>query len=154
LWFEQNGTRLRAAVYGPDADARQQATDELSEAVAEVAPGLILEFDRNPDDEGPGRLIVSADGRPERVDAGKDFAASAPPMPGWEVVAFRPRMPIAESIEIVIQDERVGPSDIWFDVAESGDGLGLTLYVRGLTPDNERLRGLGASLLTEHAVGE
>jgi hypothetical protein len=119
-----------------------------------VAPGLILEFDRNPDDEGPGRLIVSADGRPERVDAVKDFAASAPPMPGWDVVAFRPRMPIAESIEIVIQDERVGPSDIWFDVAESGDGLGLTLYVRGLTPDNERLRGLGASLLAEHAVGE
>src|SRR5436189_71206 len=33
-------------------------------------------------------------------------------------------------------------------------GPDLTLRVRGLTPANERLRGLGASLLAQHAVGE
>lgn len=152
-WFEQNGSRLRADVYGPDDDARQRASDELRDAVEPVAPGVVLEIGRGPGD-GPGLLVVSADGRAERVDAVKDFAASAPALAGWEVVAFRPRTPIGDSIEIVIQGERISPADIWFDVAESGDGLGLTLYVRGLTPDNQEVRGLGASLLAEHAVGE
>src|SRR5262245_29057678 len=152
-WFKNNGDRLQAAMYGRDAAAREEAADELREAVHAVQPGLVLELGRGEQGE-PRQLIVSADGRAERVDAVKDFVAAAPALPGWEVVAFRPRMPIGESIEIVIQGEHIGPSDIWFDVAESGDGLGLTLYVRGLTPDNERVRGLGASLLTEHAIGE
>src|SRR5262249_51371540 len=56
--------------------------------------------------------------------------------------------------EIVIQDEKVGPDDVWFRAAEGDDGLDLTLHVRGLTAANERLRGLGASLLAQHAVGE
>src|SRR5262249_17496447 len=95
-----------------------------------------------------------ADGRPQRVDLVKDFVASAPALPGWSVVPFRPRMPIGDSLEIALGGETVGPEDIWFQVAGDDDGLNLTLHVRGLAPANERLRGLGASLLAEHAVGE
>jgi hypothetical protein len=152
-WFVANADRLRAAMYGPDDAAREEASAEMRDAVEEVAPGLILEFGRPPGD-GPGQLVVSADGRPERVDPVKEFVASAPGLPGWEVVAFRPRMPVGESIEIVLQGERVGPEDIWFRVAPADDGLDLTLHVRGLTSENERLRGLGALLLAQHAVGE
>jgi hypothetical protein len=63
-------------------------------------------------------------------------------------------MEIADSLEIVLEGERVGPADIWFRVAEDEYGLELTLYVRGLNEQNQHLRGLGASLLAEHAVGE
>jgi hypothetical protein len=152
-WFMNNGDRLRAAMYGPDDDAREEAAAELREAVHTVQPGLVLELGHSAEGE-PRQLIVSADGHPERVDAVKNFVAAAPALPGWDVVAFRPRLPIGESLEIVLQGERVGPDDISFRVTENDDGLDLTLHVRGLTAANEKLRGLGASLLAEHAVGE
>jgi hypothetical protein len=152
-WFRSNGNRLYAAMYGPDEDARQEAANELREAVEAVEPGLVLEVASAEEGE-PRTLIVSADGKPDKVDAVKDFAASAPALPGWTVVAFRQRLDVAESLEIVLEGERIGPQDIWFAVGETDDGLDLTLHVRGLTRANERLRGLGASLLAEHAVGE
>jgi len=152
-WFRDHSDRLAAAVYGGDKAAREQAVDELSKASNQAEPGIVLEIGAA---EADGRrpLIVSADGRPEHVDAVKDFAAAAPALPGWHVVPFRTRLPVGDSIEIALEDQRVGPADIWFRVREGDDGLDLTLCVRGLTESNERLRGLGASLLAEHAVGE
>lgn len=159
-WFESNGARLRASVYGEDEAARNEAYDELRDASEEAEPGLILEFGSASEDE-PYLLVVSADGKPELVDAVKDFVASAPDLAGWEVVAFRPRMPDPEG-NIIVQDpestagggEDVGTDDIWFRVEEGDHGLDLTLHVRGLTKANEKMRGLGASLLAEHAIGE
>ncbi len=154
-WFQANGERLRAVVYGPEEAEREAASAELREAVeaAEPAePGLVLEFG-GPLELKPRQLIVSADGKPERVDAVKDFVASAPALPGWQLVAFRPRMD-TDGFVIDLQGERVGPDDVWFRVADGDAGLALTLYVRGLTRANERTRGLGASLLAEHTVGE
>jgi hypothetical protein len=152
-WFAANGDRLRGAVYSGDDTAREAAMDELRDAVAEVAKGVVLELGRGPD-SGPGQLIVSADGRPAGVDLVKELVGDAPAIPGWEVIAFRPRMQVGDSIEIAIENERVGPADVHFDVTPGEEGLALTLYVRGLTEANKQLRGLGASLLAEHAVGE
>ena len=151
-WFAANGDRLRATVYGPDDAARDAAYDELRSAAEEAGEDLVLEIGRSPGD-APGQLVVSADGRPDRVDGVKAFAASAPDLPGWEVVAFRPRDRM-DGLAIDIAGERVAPDDIRFAVVPDADGLALTLYVAGLTPANEKHRGLGASLLAQHAVGE
>src|SRR5215813_3832595 len=96
-WFRSNGDRLRAVLFGRDEAAREEVSGELREAVEEVAPGLILEMGQAPRGK-PQPLVVSADGRPERVDAVKDFVAAAPALPGWTVVAFRPRTEIGESM--------------------------------------------------------
>jgi hypothetical protein len=152
-WFRDNGDRLRDRMYGKTNAAREAAAAELREAGASVQPGLVLEIGGSRPG-GPRELVVSADGRPERVDPVKDFVASAPALPGWNVTAFRTRMPISDTMEIGLGGETVGPGDIWFRVAADDDGLNLTLHVRGLTAANERVRGLGASLLAEHAVGE
>jgi hypothetical protein len=153
-WFGSNAGRIQQAIYSKDEERRDEAIAELRDASEEAAPGLVLEVARG---DLPGRehtLVVSADGRPERADDVKEFVASAPELPGWEVVAFRPRMPIADGIEIVLEDEHVGPEDIWFRVEPDEFGLNLTLHVRGLTPQNERMRGLGGHLLAQHAIGE
>src|SRR5262245_18638632 len=150
-WFEQNGDRLRTAVFGPQKAARDSALAELGEAVQEVTPGLILEFD-GPAEARPRRLIVSADGKPEHVEAVKDLVTSAPALSGWQVVAFRPRM-VIDTMAIELPGERVDPADVWFRVSEE-EGLAVTLFVRGLTRANQQMRGLGASLIAQHAVGE
>ncbi len=152
-WFKLNGARLAEVIYGPDEARRDAAMMEVREATEKVEEGIIAEFAQSKEGK-PRQFIISADGRPERVDPVKDLVDAAPAMPGWEVVAFRQRMPIGESLEIAIENERVGPGDIWFRVSDHDDGLTLTLHVRGLTAANEKLRGLGASLLAEHAVGE
>jgi hypothetical protein len=150
-WFDENKDRLWADVYGPDPAARDRAMSEVG-VVREAQPGVVLEFG-GPAQARPRTLIVSADGKPEHVDDVKELVASAPAMAGWKVVAFRPRMK-TDDMAIELQGERVGPDDVWFDIAEGADGLALMLYVRGLTKANEQLRGLGASLLAEHSVGE
>lgn len=151
-WFQENGDHLRAIVFGEDENAREDALDDLRDRVAEVQEGLILEFD-HADKNQTCPLIVSADGKPEYVDAVKQFVAEAPAIPGWRIVPFRPRSDMENSV-IQIQGERVGMEDVWFEVNEDDDGLSLTLYVQGLTPENERMRGMGAILLAEHSVGE
>jgi hypothetical protein len=151
-WFDENKDRLRADVYGATPAIRDRALSELEDAVGKAQSGVRLELD-GPAEAQPRRLIVSADGKPEHVDAVKELAASAPAMAGWEVVAFRPRL-ATDDLAIELQGERVAPDDVWFEVAEGADGLAVTLHVRGLTRANERLRGLGASLLAEHSVGE
>jgi hypothetical protein len=151
-WFRANGDRLRAAMFGKDSEAREEASAEMREAVVEIEPGLVLEFSGAGDDER--HLIISADGRPELVDAVKDLVASAPELPGWEVTGFRPRLPADGGFRISLGGETVDPADLWFAVEGSEDGLRLTLHVGGLTKENEQLRGLGASLLAEHAIGE
>src|SRR5690348_6810392 len=119
-WFEQNAPRLRNAVWSRDPDARQDAYDELRDALNPIQPGLILEF--GPEIQ-PGRyeLVASADGKHERVDAVKELVASAPRMPRWHLVAFRPRLKI-DGLAIDLEDEHVAPEDVWFRVEESDDG--------------------------------
>jgi hypothetical protein len=152
-WFERNADRLQAAMYGRDEGARENAALQLRDAIEAVEPGLVLEMGQRQKGE-PCALIVSADGKPERVDGVKDFVAGAPDVPGWKLFAFRPRMPVHDAIEIRLEDECVSAGDIWFKVRANDAGLDLVLYVRGLTSDNEHLRGLGAALLAEHAIGE
>jgi hypothetical protein len=151
-WFKDNGDRLAGTLYGGDEGARDAAMDELGAAAQKVVDEVVLEV-CSADESGPRTLVVSADGKHHLVDAVKDFVAAAPHVPGWDVIAFRARDDVS-SFEIGIQGERVSADDVWFVVQEGEDGLGVVLRVRGLTRKNRKMRGLGASLLAQHAVGE
>jgi hypothetical protein len=151
-WFDINGNRLLAAACGDDLQAREAAMGELAAASAAAAPGLVLEMCRGREGKAH-ELIVSVDGKWELVDAAKEFVDAAPALDGWNVVAFRPRE-IMSSMVITLAGERVGADDVWFRVSEGSYGLDVILYVRGLTKANRDRRGLAASLLAEHAVGE
>jgi hypothetical protein len=150
-WFQRHGDRLLADMAGDDHPARERASDEVHRALAAVQPDLSFEFGVDPSDK---EFVLSADGKRDNVDVVKALVAVAPPLPGWRVVAFRPRMEVTPSTVVQLQGEEVGPDDIWFAETEEEAGLGLTLYVRGLTVKNRRLRGLGAVLLMDHALGE
>src|SRR5882724_2507163 len=120
-WFRDNGERLRSLMYSGDEEARDAAVAELRQAGEAAAPNLVLEVARAASPGEPHSRVVSADGHADRADAVKDFAATAPELPGWKVIAFRPRMPIGDSLEIAIEDERIGPDDIWFRVEPGED---------------------------------
>jgi hypothetical protein len=53
-----------------------------------------------------------------------------------------------------LEDEEIRPADVWFSDDQEKGHLALTLFVRGLTPMNRRLRGLGAVLFMDQILGE
>ena len=144
-WFQQNAERLRTRIYGDDSQDRDAAMQEL----ASNCPDLTLELMQIGDRP---QLIVSADGNWEKVDLVRTFVDTAPTLDGWDVTAFRPRMD--DGISIQIQGESIGPDDIRFRLEPVLDGVRVILLVKGLNKSNEQMRGLGASLLAQHAIGE
>src|SRR3954453_16316651 len=87
-------------------------------------------------------------------DAVKGLVAAAPPLAGWRVGAFWPRRELSAEMVLCLEDEEVRPADGWFSDDQGKGDLALTLFVRGLTPLNRRLRGPGAGLLMDHVLGE
>ena len=144
---------LRACACQIQAAGRKEmgnVTDDLSRAFKKSYPDLVWEI--TPDDSGPWTFCVSADGNPELFNAVKSAVAEAPPIPGWEVKAFRQRGSLDAVIEI--NGRKLGYDDIWCNVEDDGAQARVTLLVRGLTLDSaEQLLG-AALILLDNAVGE
>lgn len=144
-WFEQNSSRLFAF----EAD-RDRLFDDLRKALGKVKPGLTFEF--GPVKDGRREFIISADGIRDRFPAVQSLAAAAPALAQWTVIPFRP----PKSLDMIIEydGQRVGANDVWFKSEADGDRIGLTLFVRGLTEENQQSLAGAAFLLLDNALGE
>jgi hypothetical protein len=148
-WLAANTSRIQAAGTGRRG-AEDVAIGELSRAFKKSYPDLVWEI--APTDTGPWTFCVSADGNLQLFDRVKSAVAAAPPIPGWEIKAFRQR----GSLDAVIKmrGRRLGCDDIWCKVQPDGTRARVTLLVRGLTLDSaEELLG-AALVLLDNAVGE
>lgn len=152
-WFRSRADRLRHALLGEDDSARQAASDDIHEALARALPDAAFTVGGSESGED-GEFIISPDGKRERFDDVKEFVAAAPEIPGWQVVAFRPRMAVGSSLVLRLQDIEVSADDIWFTPHDADDGLGVTLYIRDLEDAHRQLRETAALLLLDHAIGE
>ena len=127
-WFSRNEGRLRE-IDGPEAPV----LEELQREIKRVDSGLTFQF--GPTAEGGHDFVVSADGIRERFAAVERLVAAAPEIPGWKIIAFRPRIGVDFTVQF--NGLELGPADLWF-VAEPEDRqVGLTLCIRGLPPDEE-----------------
>jgi hypothetical protein len=145
-WLRANASRIQAA----GREGARKVTDELSHAFKKSYPDLVWEV--TPNDTGPWILCVSADGNPELFGAVTSAVADAPPIPGWEIKAFRQRGSLVAVIEM--HGRKLGYDDIWCDVEPDGVQARVTLLVRGLTAElAEQLLG-AALVLLDNAVGE
>jgi hypothetical protein len=145
-WLRDNASRIQAA----GREGAGSAADELSRAFKKSYPDLVWEI--TPSDSGPWIFCVSADGNPELFAAVKSAVADAPPIPGWDIKAFRQRGSLDAVIEM--HGRKLGCDDIWCEVEAEGSQARVTLLVRGLTVDlAEQLLG-AALILLDNAVGE
>jgi hypothetical protein len=146
VWLATNTARIQSA----GRDAVGDIAGELDRAFKTSHPDLVWEI--TPSDSGPWCFCVSADGTLELFDQVKSAVAAAPPIPGWEIQAFRQRGSLDAVIEV--HDRKLGYDDIWCEVAPDGTRARVTLRVRGLTLDSAEAL-LGAALvLLDNAVGE
>ena len=87
-WFAANEARFRK-LDGPEAET-EALLDEILDHLHEFSDGLYFEI--GGPTEGPMELIVTAEGDPDFFPQVRDLVAQAPPIPGWQVIAFKPPM--------------------------------------------------------------
>lgn len=145
-WFVENSDRLLHF----EAD-RDRVFKELGKELGRVERGLTFEF--GPVQDGRREFIVSADGIQERFPAVRRLVAAAPPMPQWTVIPFRPPKGL-DITRITFDEHRLGLDDIWFTAEPDEGRTGLTLFINGLTEDNQEALGGAVFILLDSALGE
>jgi hypothetical protein len=149
-WFAANSERLQ------DFESDREAKfEEVAAELHRVHDGLTFAF--GPVGEGGREFVVSADGVREVFPAVQALVAAAPPLPGWRVVAFRPRESARESAQIQMGDVKLGMEDVWFKARPDRGKVGLTLYVRGLSPNDVQQGEIlkqAAFIFLDHVLGE
>jgi hypothetical protein len=143
-WFAAQRGRL-GKIQGQSA----QIAAELGAHLKKVNPGLAFEI-------GPAQsghtLAVSADGDTTLFPLVSEMVKRAPSIPGWNVVAFRPRHPTL--LPVRYGGATVKPDDVWYSAQADPPRLAVHLYVRGVTTANKEAVGGAALLMLEGAVGE
>ena len=144
-----------------DAHAAQVATmqradepiaDELAAALHEVDPRLTFELGVR---TRPHELIISADGLRVLFPTVKKLVAAAPSLPGWRIIAFRPRQSIG-TIELG-SGLRLSSDAVLYDVLPTtrpGQRTDLALYVPGVGGADDAAVKQAVYLLLDAALGE
>jgi hypothetical protein len=122
-WFEKNQDMLF------DFERNQDRTfDKLNAAISKVHPDLTFEF--GPVQNEKREFVISADGLKEAFPAVESLHASAPVLPHWTFIKFRPRR---SAMTIQIGDLKLEPSDLEVAVEADGDKAGFTVFIKGYT---------------------
>jgi hypothetical protein len=124
--------------------------DKLLQKVQAVDPGIYLEMSVG---TTPRQLIVTAAGNKDLFPVAERIVQAAPPIPGWTVIALKPRIGFPEKatwegIQVRIADVRCKP-------VERPDGvLDLKLYVPDLHPENKNAVHNALLGALDHGLGE
>lgn len=146
-WVAAHVDELKAVQTG-----KEPVADALGEKLDAIDSGLTFELGLGKE---PFELIISADGKKELFPLVKQVVAAAPQIAGVKVIAFRPRKDAG--FRLTVNGVTVGGPDVMYtaiaDPARPGL-IALTLYVKGLTPENETDVKGSAFLLLEAVLGE
>jgi hypothetical protein len=145
-WFVANSEDLAKILTG-----REPICATLKAELTKVEKGLTWEF--GPTIDGAREFTVSADGAKELFPRVKAVIAAAPPLPAWKVVAFRQRKPV-KGMMIQLGAEKIDVSEILFRAVREGTKVGLTVYIKGMTPKNEKSTMTQGFILLDYSLGE
>lgn len=145
-WFQDNSDALRQI----ETAGSPELVDRLAAELRKVREGLVFEIGGNPGEER--ELIISADGIRELFPAVEALTASAPAIPGWKVIAFRPR--IGTGFAIRFDDYELDPEDFWFRAVPDGDLLGLEIYLPGIGGEHHDTALSASFIMLDSALGE
>jgi hypothetical protein len=140
-WFQKNATALHA-----DKDL-QRAVETISEALEKVHPGVFAEIGTSRKDR---QLVISVDGKRELFPVVQAIYAVRPKIPGWTIVAFRPRSDPGFVIEM--NGKKLDPKTMKVTAASDGQKLDINVFVPGFTTLEDL--GQASFIVLDHLVGE
>ncbi|MCB1840188.1 MAG: hypothetical protein H6858_02170 [Rhodospirillales bacterium] len=143
-WFLQNKSFIEQYHKKPEA-----VMDAVQAKIKAVYPDLWFEIGQ--DENNIYEFIISAGGLKSAIPAVVDLYKAAPQIPGWRVVAFKPRHAVTGiehgGVEFDIKDFYY-KSDYYEGLTDVG------VYVRGLTKENEDTYGMAGFLFLDTVLGE
>lgn len=143
-WFEANQDML----FHFERD--QEGTfDKLNAAMAKVHPDITFEF--GPDKNGKREFVISADGLRDAFPAVEALHASAPSLPRWTFIKFRPRR---SAMTIQIGNVKLEPADIEVAIEADGNKAGFTVFVRGYNEPQSQQYNQAAFIMLDQSIGE
>lgn len=149
-WFAENSARYRNfEINGPEQD---KLIHELDRRLKKVHRGIHWVFDSG---KGETReFILSADGMRDLIPVIQNLVAAAPLLPGWKIIAFRPRLSPIDDISLEVAGSKIEVEDLWFALRPEGDRIGVELYLPGVETRPEEGNYIITFLMLDNALGE
>ena len=146
-WFRDNTAFLQT--YAEDTPTVIAAVGRRLDAVSRD-----LAFEMGQADDGVYEFIVSAEGIRAVFPEVIALTKAAPSVPGWRILAFRPRKPGGPGQVVRYEGAELGAGALWYRAARQEDKVDLALAVEG--QDKDGARGLlgPVFLLLDATLGE
>lgn len=136
---------------GSDAEALAKFVTLIGDPLSTCCPGLVHEFGRSAD--GVFELIISADGLRDNAATVAGLVGAAPKLPGWRVIAFRPRS-LRRGLILHYEGRAIDPSKVWYSLQMRVQKPDITLWFEtDVEVDRSQLMG-PAFILLDMAIGE
>ena len=144
-WFVAHEPRLFAF----ESD-QERVFDELTRELTGVNADLTFEF--GPVANGKREFVISAGGIRSAFPAVESLYRTAPMLPRWTWVKFRPRrFPIHD---LNYGGKAVKADDVRFLLAKDGEKVGIALFFDGYSEAEKRTYGQIGYLFLDEALGE
>ncbi len=146
-WFKDHEETL----YGIKKDFSEEVEallDELTEQLETVCEYLSCEFSSVKN--GKRELIISADGIRPAFVAVDALADSAPELPRWKIIKFRPRSHPIPALEF--EGQTIKPDEVECSIASDDRHVAILIFIPRVRQDDLR-KQFGYSFLDE-ALGE
>ena len=144
-WFQQHESEISAISTGAEP-----IVFEIGEQIRRVDPGLAWVTGTAAD--GSREFIVSAEGVKATIPIVEAVVAAAPEMPGWRIVAFRPRQ--KSIVGLQFQDRSLSAESIFYISRPTKDKLDVDLFIEGLDASNAPDLIQACFLLLDATIGE
>lgn len=148
-WFQANESRFRDI----EVPEKEELLDELMEQLHQFSENLWFELGGHPD--GPHELIISAEGRVEAFHEVRRLIGTAPKIPGWVLIAFKP----AHGFDFVTSYAglKFAPEATWFlplESQENPESLGLRVAYAHFDPTRLQDFLAATRIMLEAGLGE
>jgi hypothetical protein len=143
-WFEKNEKRL--FTFETDRDC---VFGELAGTMKNVHESVTFEF--GPVVEGKREFVISADGIKDAFPAVERLYSSAPKLPRWKFIKFRPRR---APMDIEYDGVKVKVADVFCTIEPDRNKAGVTIYFRGYQGNLKKQYTGIAFLMLDQALGE
>jgi hypothetical protein len=144
-WFQANEERLFHF-----EDDMEQVFSELGDRLEKVHPDLTFEI--GPVEIGRREFVISAHGLKAAFPAVRSLHATAPELPRWKWIKFRPRR--EQITDIDFGGRTLHVDAVTYKMFRDGEKIGLVLYVDGYTDREREFFGEATYLMLDQALGE
>jgi hypothetical protein len=138
------------APLGPEGLDEDDIVARIDAEFSKTYPDLAFEL-WGPDG-GEVDFVISADGRTELFAEVLDAVRGAPRIPGWRIVAFRPRRSIRARVSAM--GHQLSGDQVWYHCEPEDGRLRVSLFVEDIDDDNWDILCATSCVLLDMALGE